>query len=212
MKLPSSLQQVLTQRKSDLTAVDLESPLDVVGSFLTKVLRFDGDILHKSLLPKRYTAHSDEPSNRLYSTPNFNQSQLVQLIIQIYDGPPEPYEVFHCLPTTNEQVLKLFMKRVVKHPRQYLVLEVNRLPYLLQEVLVLWPSKADIMLVLISSLLHCPPPPPPPTKKKSQKRQQHNNKNKRIHNCMVTLNLCLLHYRFCCSCIWTSKMNHLRVH
>jgi hypothetical protein len=56
----------------------------------------------------------------------------------VFGGVPEPFEVFHCRPTVTEEELRLFLnpKRATKHPFQYLILEVNKLPYQLQEVCV----------------------------------------------------------------------------
>ncbi len=66
----------------------------------------------------------------------FTQSQLLRLIISIYGGVPEAFEVYHCRSTSTEEELRLFMnpKRATKRPFQYLILEVNKLPYRLQEV------------------------------------------------------------------------------
>ena len=60
----------------------------------------------------------------------------MRLIISIYGGVPEAFEVFHCRPTTTEEELRLFLnpRRATKKPFQYMILEVNRLPYPLQEV------------------------------------------------------------------------------
>ncbi len=62
----------------------------------------------------------------------------MRLIISIYGGVPEAFEVFHCRATTTEEELRLFLspQRATKRPFQYLILEVNRLPYPLQEVRV----------------------------------------------------------------------------
>ena len=59
-----------------------------------------------------------------------------QVIVGIYDGVPESFEVFHCSPCSTEEELKLFLSRTGKHPLKFLVLQVNRLPYKLQEVRV----------------------------------------------------------------------------
>jgi len=56
------------------------------------------------------------------------------MIITIYNGILQPFEFFHCFPDTSEEELHLFMKRAARHPHQYLLLEVNNLPFKLQEV------------------------------------------------------------------------------
>ena len=126
------------------------SPMEVVGSFLSHVFQiiFNRESPHP--LPKRYrddlsqfssspTAplspqHEEEFVNVLHIAPDFTHSDLVGLVLRIYGGPPEPFEILHCKSSTTEEDVKLFMKRVHRHPRQYLVLEVNHLPFQLQEV------------------------------------------------------------------------------
>ena len=106
------------------------SPMDEVSSFLHKL--FSEEELSQSLLPKRCT--TSHMPNVLHSCPGCSQSLLIELIIRIYNGPPEAFEIFHCSSTTTEQDLRLFVKRMVKHARHYLFLEVSKLPYQLQEV------------------------------------------------------------------------------
>ena len=71
---------------------------------------------------------------QLHYAPGYNQSQLIRLISQIYNGVPECFEVLQCRPTTTAEELTVFMERVKYHPLPYLVLLVNNLPYKLQEV------------------------------------------------------------------------------
>ena len=115
--------------------------MHVVGMFLDMV--FD-----KHSLPKRCDdglsqPHTvcqlsfPEPTHLLHYCPAYSQDQLIRLIVSIYNGVPEAFEVFHCYPSSTEEELDLFMKRVAKHPLQYLILEVNRLPFRLQEVCAL---------------------------------------------------------------------------
>ena len=115
-----------------------QSPMDVVGLFLNQVFTSkEISPLPTRLLHSRSSSPSSHLTNILHSAPGFTQSQLIRLILQIYGGPPEVFEVLHCKPATTEQELKIFMRRVtqtLKQPRQYLVLEVNQLPYNLQEV------------------------------------------------------------------------------
>ncbi len=124
--------------------------MDAVGLFLQHLFD-DGKVeLPKCLLPQRCDpklSHQirssstsgmpevEESPHFLHEAPGYNQNQLIMLIVEIYGGPPEAFEVLHCRPTTSEQDLKLFIKRISKHPHQkYLILEVNSLPYELQEV------------------------------------------------------------------------------
>ena len=116
--------------------------MDVVGSFLHHLFSLE-DAKHW-LLPicssSRYseTIQSSASSSQLVSVlhcaTDYTQSMLIRLVLEIYSGPPEAFEIFHCKPETSEQEVKLFMKRMSHYPRQYLILEINRLPYQRQEV------------------------------------------------------------------------------
>ena len=47
---------------------------------------------------------------------------------------PQSYEILKCHPKTTEAEIMLFLQRIVYFPRNYIVIEVNVLPSLLQEV------------------------------------------------------------------------------
>ena len=104
-------------------------PMQVIGQFLE--LLFAG---HK--LPTRSRPYPPCPHNTqfLHYCPGFTQGQLIQMVVGICSGIPEAFEVFHCRPTTTEGELTLFLNRAMKHRLRSLVLEVNRLPFKLQEV------------------------------------------------------------------------------
>ena len=121
--------------------------MEAVGSFLTNLFQ----VLNREIfcpLPKRYDddlaefSHSPTLSpypeltfvDVLHSALDFTQGELIGLVLRIYGGPPEPFELLHCDNYTTEDDVKLFIKRVCQHPRRYLVLEVNQLPFQLQEV------------------------------------------------------------------------------
>ena len=80
---------------------------------------------------------SPELSQLLHYCPGYSQTQLIQLIVSIYDGVPEAFEVFRCHPSSTKEELSLFLERLAKHPLQYLILGVNLLPFKLQEVCML---------------------------------------------------------------------------
>ena len=116
------------------------APMHVVGEFL-------GMVFCNHSLPKRHDESTSQPlyvskpsspapTQLLHYCPGYSQGQLIRLIVSIYNGVPEAFEVFHCHPASTEEELSRFLKRVAKHPLQYLVLEVNRLPFKLQEVCV----------------------------------------------------------------------------
>ena len=75
-----------------------------------------------------------EPTQLLHYCPGYSQAQLICLIVSLYDGAPEVFEVFRCHPMSTEEELSLFLNRVAKHSLHYLILEVNQLPFKLQEV------------------------------------------------------------------------------
>ena len=143
------------------------APMHVVGRFL-------GTVFNNHSLPKRCgeglsrprsvsrLSFSPEPSQLLHHCPGYSQAQLIRLIVSIYDGVPEAFEVFHCRPSSTEEELGLFLKRAAKHPLQYLVLEVNRLPFRLQEVHVCLTVTLPMSVILPRSLPSLPPSPPSP--------------------------------------------------
>jgi len=111
----------------------------IVGEFLQMV--FDNHSLPKrrgeSFSRPHPTSHLSllpEPTQVLHYCPGYSQAQLICLIISIYNGVPEAFEIFRCHPSSTEEELRVFLKRVAEHPLQYLILEVNRLPFKLQEV------------------------------------------------------------------------------
>ncbi len=121
-----------------------DSPMDTVGSFLNTLFSISTPSFR---LPSRDRVEQIRRANSvnadqvdvavhtLHSAPGYTHSQLVRLVLGIYGGPPEAVDVFHCQLTTTESELRLFMKRVTQHlGRSYLILEVNLLPYHLQEV------------------------------------------------------------------------------
>ena len=113
--------------------------MERVGGFLKNVLKSE-------MLPRRSITVDDDNFTAkqqgmcgtvqlLHHAPNYRQSQLVRLIVSIYNGVPESFEVFHCRSSSTKEQLCLFLDRINKHPLKYLVLEVNMLPFRLQEVI-----------------------------------------------------------------------------
>ena len=117
-------------------------PMHQVGAFLSALFE-NSDLSTNSLKRRRTTSSitrsmSQQSTHILHSCQYFTPGQLSRMIISVFGGVPEPFEVFHCRPTATEEELRLFLnpKRATKHPFQYLILEVNKLPYQLQEVCV----------------------------------------------------------------------------
>jgi len=50
----------------------------------------------------------------VYYAPQFNNEKLLLLLLKIYNGVPESYEVFHCHKDSAEEDLKLFLHRASK--------------------------------------------------------------------------------------------------
>ena len=75
--------------------------------------------------------HSQIILHRLHGCSN---AELIQLIVTIYDGIPEPFEVFYCHTSPTEEELHFFIERTQRFSRHYIMIEVNKLPFHLQEV------------------------------------------------------------------------------
>ena len=119
-----------------------DTPIRTVGVFLCYVFRdhslpcrssvtSPGLRIVSATLP---TSCAINFTQNLYFCPSYTQRRLIQVIISLYSGVPESFEVFRCHPTTSEEELNLFFLRASKYFRHYVILEVNRLPYKLQEV------------------------------------------------------------------------------
>ena len=109
--------------------------MHAVGEFLELVFNDHSLLKHCFSQACSVSQHfSSEPTQLLHYCPRYSQAQLIQLIVSIYDGVPETFEVFHCYPSSTKEELSFFLKRVAKHRLQYIILEVNRLPFILQEV------------------------------------------------------------------------------
>lgn len=116
------------------------TPIHTVGAFLSELFR-NFELSSYSLKKRRPSmpvlrSMSPQSTHILHSCQGYNQSQIVRLIISIYGGVPEAFEVFRCRPNTTKEEIYLFLnpKRATKRPFQYLIVEVNKLPYYLQEV------------------------------------------------------------------------------
>ena len=118
------------------------TPMHQVGALLSALFK-DSDLSTSYLKWRRSTISSSlscsvsQPSTHiLHSCQHLTPNQLVRMILQVFGGVPEPFEVFHCRPTVTEEDLRLFLnpKRATKRPFLKLILEVNKLPYQLQEV------------------------------------------------------------------------------
>ena len=108
-------------------------PMKVVGQFLEDLFSLPL-VENKLSLPHqtyRVSYHSAQP---LYFCPECSQMDIVCLILTVFSGIPESYQILHCHETTTEEELDLFLMRVKIHCSHYLILNFNKLPFKLQEV------------------------------------------------------------------------------
>ena len=106
------------------------------GEFLNIV--FEDHNLPQRCLIKNTLSHSSHAAGYfaqpLYPCSVHSQQHVICLVLGIFSDIPESYRVLQCNKSTTEEELKRFLKRVEKHRGHYLVLDVNRLPFKLQEV------------------------------------------------------------------------------
>ena len=104
----------------------------LVGHFLSILLK-------DNVLPQRCSTlnvpqhHLVDPQP-LYSCLTYSQMDFICLILKIFSGLPESYQVLRCQTTTTMEELSLFEKRVENLHAHFLVLDFNKLPFKLQEV------------------------------------------------------------------------------
>ena len=68
-------------------------------------------------------------------TPEYGQDDLIRLMIGECKGVPEYYDILFCTEHTTREEIQSFMRRVKKSSKRHMfILEVNNLPYSLQEV------------------------------------------------------------------------------
>lgn len=113
------------------------TPMHIVGVFLADL--FQKMKLSNDSLKRRSSVElSPQETCILHSCPGYSQSQIIRLIIHIYGGVPEFFEILRCQNNTTKEEVQLFLNpmRATKQPFQYLILEVNRLAYHIQEVTI----------------------------------------------------------------------------
>ncbi len=117
-----------------------EPPMHTIGKFLG-ILFWEHPLPRRSdsaplLRTRSLTSFSlsHDFTQLLHYCPRYSQSQLIQTLVGICSGVPEAFEVFRCRQSTTEGELTLFLKRAARHSLRSVVLEVNKLPFKLQEV------------------------------------------------------------------------------
>ena len=111
---------------------ETSSSIEIVGYYMKKIFESNYS-LETEHLAQRYELPVELEQDILIAK-QYDQQKLIHLIISIYNGIPEHFDILRCCSTTTEHDLNSFMRRVLLIPRLYLILEVNRLSFELQEV------------------------------------------------------------------------------
>ena len=111
--------------------------MEIIGSILRILFTKKGYCTSPtSLMGTPSTSFAVSTADTLYSLSNGGHGTLFYLVLTIYGRAPEPFEYLRCSLTTTEEEIKIFIKRVLKHPGIYIILHVNYLSHFLQEVFV----------------------------------------------------------------------------
>ena len=89
--------------------------------------------LHHSLPVISSSDHYKSTGN-IHHLPAASTKELIVYLISICETVPQSYEILRCHGSTAEAEIMQFLQRIVYFPRNYIVIEVNVLPSLLQEV------------------------------------------------------------------------------
>ena len=132
------LQTLLNQCQHEL--IKCQTPMLTISMFLSALLLNHSLPTRIKPVQRPVTSVADRMSispkcsQVLHSCPGFTQNELIPMILSIFNGVPEPFQIFHCQPSSTKEELDLFLKRATKFPITHLILEVNKLPFQLQEV------------------------------------------------------------------------------
>ena len=130
----------------DRVLIENNLPVEVVGKFLHSI--FEDDLLLPAIrlyaiVPPQAANHSNVQvpamphMNKftLHAVHDFTPLQMLQLILTVFDGVPNSFQIFQCTPNTTEQQLDIFFDRAFHwNDLWYLLLGVNYLRNELQEV------------------------------------------------------------------------------
>ena len=133
--------QIQTSLESAMETSDCtDSPMVVVGKFLDMLLQdhtfpqCSASFTHDTLTFSRHRSIRNLYAQPLYSCPTYSHANLLCLILEVFSCIPESYQLLRCHGSTTEEELGLFLKRASTQPSHYLMLDVNKLPFKLQEV------------------------------------------------------------------------------
>lgn len=113
-------------------STETSSSIEIVGIFMKNIFE-SNYFLETEQLAQRYELPFQLEHDILIAK-QYDQQKLIHLIISIYNGIPEHFDILRCCSATTEHDLNSFMRRVLLIPRLYVILEVNRLSFELQEV------------------------------------------------------------------------------
>lgn len=113
-------------------ATESSSSIEIVGLFMKNLFEYNSS-LETEGLAQRYGSNFQAEHDILVAK-QYDQRKLIHLIISIYNGIPEHFDILRCCSTTTKHDLDSFMRRVLLMPRLYVILEVNCLSFELQEV------------------------------------------------------------------------------
>lgn len=111
------------------------SSIFVVGLFLNNLFESNQCLEAKGLAQRyNWNGKAKQCDTDILVAKNYDQQKLIHLIVSIYNGIPEHFDILRCHSAISEHDLKTFMQRVLLIPRLYTILEVNCLSFELQEV------------------------------------------------------------------------------
>lgn len=124
-----------------------ESPVELVGTFLNAV--FESYLQAQTCFVEdvQVSTKFGEFAQPLYLCPNYSKMEFLCLILKVFSGVPRSYQLMRCNENTTEDELRLFLKRLEKYQAHYLIFDVNKLPFKLQEV-------KDLMLPVLIIVAH----------------------------------------------------------
>ena len=132
------LQKILAENISPIVPDCTKAPMEVVGHFLD-VLLMDYMLPQRhAMMDSQILPHSqgisDHYSQPLYCSSANSQMDFTKLVLKVFSGVLQSYQVMRCQATTTSEELNLFLKRVETHHMDYLMLGINKLSFQLQEV------------------------------------------------------------------------------
>eukprot|EP00731_Ephydatia_muelleri_P021726 Em0014g317a len=125
--MKNKIETLLNQCQHEL--MKCQTHMHAISMFLSALLQ-------NHSLPTRIPMTSVAAQIVVHSCPGFTQTELIPIILSIFNGVPKPFQIFRCQSSSTQVELDLFLRRAATFPIPHLILEVNRLPFQLQECLM----------------------------------------------------------------------------